>query len=71
MVEVSLQTVVNILSVISMACFAWAWRLQTQITKLNTVQEIKVTRLDTIEEKLDKLCDDVSNIKGVLSQHLK
>ena len=69
--ELPMYIILDIIGIISVACFAWAWRLQIQVTRLRTIQEIKTDRLDKIERSIENLCNKVNHMSGMLEEHLK
>lgn len=49
----------------------WIYRINSRITKVETIQRLKIERLDTLEKRLTQIDSSLHEIKGMLKEHLK
>ena len=50
---------------------AWVWKINSRLTKVETTQDLKIDRLQRIEDKLDSLNSEVLELKGKVNEHLR
>ena len=69
--EFDSNLLLDIFGVIALLGIGWAWRLQILVTRLETKQNMKLEKLNQIDNRLCDVEKVLNEINGTIKEHLR